>query len=462
MNTLIVLIIIGALIYMFFGKNKNKSSSPTSSSRQKINRQQTSSFKYESSRLIQIINESMDIINKTKNPSTALKRFDDIKRSVEDLFNILPSGQSLTVELNKSSINSIRDLYVVDKEKAQWLEDHNKEKAQDDILKSTALSQWVKVFNKALEDDHISEEELMELDDLEERLGLTKQDTNVYWQSYKLEKPSYPIAPHNDLNFLDQRVEKEWVLRVSFGKSRSNNFKQVLSSIQIHPKYKFYKGPNDEDIHELSFSPEEIIEFEQLWQRVKNWKSTIVKINDEIIDRKSLSKMLICYRDKLKEKNSNPLFCYGASPFTYNLFGCHRTMVRDGISATQMSWFHIGNFDNQGIFHVDKEAIATIINKSLYTYRICPALDIDTIIRGFNMIPDMIDPSKDSNWTIEPYYTGANRLSPVLRYKSLYQNSSNISAGQFSIDLDVTARIADYYSSISPQFQAILNIESKK
>lgn len=482
MKTLIVLLIIIGIIYYLAqqSKKKNKTSLPSwvkdkdSYERWKAGRntqimqegpttsKDSAAFDLEAPRLIQIIQESIQIITKTKNPKTAMGRYDTIKQMSKRLFEILPQGKKINYEINGRPIRDINDLYIIAEEKAKWLEEQKVGGAKEETLKAAALSQWVKVFNKAIEDGHISEEELMELEALEERLVLTNDDTIIYWQNANLPVPVKNVPTPEDIkNILDIPKPAEWKLIVSFGKSSSQNFNQILSSIEIYPKYKYYKGPNEEDVHELTFDADDVLNFEQLWIRIKNWKSTIVKINDEIVDRNSISKWLICYRDKLKEKMTNPLFCFGASPYTFNLFGCHRIMLRDGIGAGGMCWYHMGKFDRKGIFHVDREAIATKIKQDIQTYKICPALDIEKIKRGLMLIPDTIDVRKDNGWTIEDYYTGIKRIVPIVHYKNLNEDSLKVSAGQFNVNIGVVVRMADYYSSISPQFKYILDVESK-
>ncbi|MEO5356190.1 MAG: hypothetical protein H7844_02700 [Nitrospirae bacterium YQR-1] len=330
--------------------------------------------------------------------------------------------------------------------------------------KEKNLYHWVKVFEKALEDKHISDDEFLELNELEKRLGLTNEDTKPYWA-----KVYFPVAETKPLppaviskSIVDFIPEiPEWRLTVSFGKSSSNNFAQVLSSIQIHPGYQLKKGQNNEEIHELNFRAEEILQFEQLWSRVKTWKSTVVNINNEIIDRKDLSKWLICYRDKLKEKDTNPLFCFGASPYTYNLFGCHRTMIRDGAGTMSMCWYDMGKFINNNVFQIDKEAIAAMIIKEIYPYRICPALRRDKIVRGYNIIPTTIDISQQKEWaTYYDYGRRVKKLIPQVKY--IQRKISEVSSGNFSVSISAYMSIPDYEDSISPQFKQILYLESRK
>lgn len=466
MITLLLILGVVAFILWLILKSKEQPIAP------KVNKQMTptkpitstAKFDFESPRLFQIIQESIQIINQTKNPATAIRRFDDIKRTISRLLDILPSGKTIDIDVNSRKITTTNDLYIIDEEKAKWMEEHKTVGAKDETSRSNVLSQWVKVFNKAMEDERITWEEMIELQTLQEQLGLTEDDTKPCWS--KVEKAALPIRAdvpaENTKQLFDAPPSAPWVLTVSFSKSSSKIFAQVLSSVQIHPSFKQTKGPNSEDIYEVAFEPDDILNFDQLWNRIKEWKSTVIKIRGDIVDRNTVSKWLICYRDKLKTKDTNPLFCFGASPFTYNLFGCHRIMLRDGIGSFGMCWYHMGKFDNSAVFHVDREAIAVRVKQDSYLYRICPALDIERIKRGLMLIPEQINVKRDKGWAIEQHYTGIPRIVPIVRYQNLSQDSFKVSAGQFNVDIGVTARMVDYYDSVSPQFKFVLDSESKK
>lgn len=84
----------------------------------------TVKFDFESPRLFQIIQESIQIINQTKNPATAIRRFDDIKRTMGRLFDILPSGKTIDIEVNGRKVTAVKDLHIIDEEKEKWMEEH--------------------------------------------------------------------------------------------------------------------------------------------------------------------------------------------------------------------------------------------------------------------------------------------------------------------------------------------------
>lgn len=114
----LLLIVVGVIIYLLSQKKKPEHPLPPKNI--------SSAFDFESPRLIQIIQESMEIINKTKNPQTAMRRYDDIKRNTERLFEILPLGRSINYEINGRKISGHQDMYIINEEKEKWLAENIK------------------------------------------------------------------------------------------------------------------------------------------------------------------------------------------------------------------------------------------------------------------------------------------------------------------------------------------------
>ena len=81
---------------------------------------QKRAYEIEGPRLIQIIEESRDIINKTKNEAVAARRVEDIRRVSKRLFEILPPGKELTYIINGQRIGCVADLALLDDVLAQW------------------------------------------------------------------------------------------------------------------------------------------------------------------------------------------------------------------------------------------------------------------------------------------------------------------------------------------------------
>jgi len=168
---------------------------------------------------------------------------------------------------------------------------------------------------------------------------------------------------------------------------------------------------NDAPLYEASFGSLDITDFDVIYQKVKTWAGTQVYVNDEVIPLSDVSKWLICYRDKIKFLKSQPLFCWGASSFTANIFGCHRTKIRDAGWSWNNCWFSLGELDNSGTFHVDKNRIVALITDNLKPYYICPSLNPTFLMAGLKIIPDTINPRSDTNWE---YWTSNGEIIGIM------------------------------------------------
>ncbi len=192
-------------------------------------------------------------------------------------------------------------------------------------------------------------------------------------------------------------ANQPWRLSLEFTESSSKSFPQILKVAQSNPGFReqVTEGIRTYSIH---FGPDEILKFDDLYKKVKIWKSTVVYVNGQLITSEDVSKWLRCFRDCLKYQYSNPLFCYGASPYTFNLFGCHRTMIRDAFPESSDNWYEFGQMRADGVFLVDKQTIALKMLENLRPYRFCPALSLEALQTGFKWIPDEINPKRDPLW----------------------------------------------------------------
>lgn len=405
-----------------------------------------------------IINDSTRIIDNTKNKDTAISRFDVLRDNLERIFKSKPKGLEIELKIGGKVFKESDDIYKIMELKDEWLKEHDQTRIDySNKIYQEALKKWIEKYNEAISDNVISDSEFIELENLQENLGLAESDVQEYVKKYR----SNDLVKDNSNALIDSReldtfFSANWQMQVLFGKSSSSVYDLVISSVSVYPSYKRYSGPNGEEINDIRFGPEDILIFSELWPRIKNWKSTIVKINDQVIDHKILNKMLLCYKDKLRFKDSNPLFCYGASPFTFNLFGCHRTMLRDGVIASQKCWFNIGIFDQKGIFHVDKKAIIALLKKNVSIFYICPSLQLKNLKRGLDLIPDTIDPRNNKEWTVQLDYNGEKHLIPTIHYNEYKGGSFYEEVGDKRVQIEMTFAMADYYTSISPQFKKLL------
>lgn len=191
---------------------------------------------------------------------------------------------------------------------------------------------------------------------------------------------------------------KGWHVSISFGKSSSPNFSKALAMAKAAPQYIESTDEKGKPIYQAIYGPEEYLSFISLYELISNWKSTFVFINGEMVDRKIIRAINYCYGDKLR--SGNPNFCFGASEWTENPFGCHRAQIHRGKDA----WYTFGIMDTKGRFHIDKDNLKNELLERLKPYRFCPALNIEEVMHKLNELPDIIDPTQNDEWEYTTYF----------------------------------------------------------
>lgn len=118
----------------------------------------------------------------------------------------------------------------------------------------------------------------------------------------------------------------EWHISIFFGKSRSKKYLQAIELAKIAPKY-LETTVDGHFLHQSIYSENysEFLSFIELYELVNNWKSCYITINGNLIDRKSIEKIIYCYRDKCRSEN--PDFCYNRNKLAKILSECHRLKI---------------------------------------------------------------------------------------------------------------------------------------
>ncbi|MCF8011243.1 MAG: hypothetical protein K9L17_02835 [Clostridiales bacterium] len=243
-----------------------------------------------------------------------------------------------------------------------------------------------------------------------------------------------PLTESKDLTTRGQQpdITKGWHVSISFGKSTSKNFTKALAMAKSAPQYIESTDEKGNPIYQAIYGPKDYLSFISLYELISNWKSTFVFINGEMVDRKIVGALNYCYGDKLR--SGNPDFCFGASQFTENPFGCHRAQMHQSNDP----WYSYGIMDTKRCFHIDKERIKNELFERLKPYRFCPALDIEKAIQVVDQLPSVINPQKDDNWEYTTYHdskTGSSFEGVIPKeHSTVYTININLDMDNFATD----------------------------
>ena len=193
-----------------------------------------------------------------------------------------------------------------------------------------------------------------------------------------------------------------------------NNKLQAIYKTYQRPSVSNTKGtPSNESTSacHLRFYLDQLKEFELFHEALRMKPDYTITVNGQQLDEKSFTGWFQCYKRSLKA--NTPQYCYGASPFTFNLFGCHKLQMPDVAKDIEHCWFHYGALDQEsGLFLVATERIANQIHARLAYCGFCPALTQEKLAVGLALLPTYLNPECDARWRY--LYTADGKRTGVI------------------------------------------------
>lgn len=248
---------------------------------------------------------------------------------------------------------------------------------------------------------------------------LSRLEKKLQRQKSGLPAPARKKRPKRELTTIEQEqlldvpIDSNCFM-ITFSKSTSNNFDRALFLAKQADQYFEGKDNNNKIVYQAVYSPDNHLSFIALYELIRDWKSTFVFKDGKMIDRKILGQINYCYGDKLRSQDES--FCYGASMFTENPFGCHRLLIHSG----QTPWFEWKAHEDNRFVYIDKEAMGKQIDEKAAIFRLCPSFNYDSIIHTLNKLPYKID--KQSKQYRDLYET---KPDGVINIKVNYIDSAN-------------------------------------
>ena len=326
---------------------------------------------------LKIVKDCIDLVNTTKNPDVFFPRYEKLMEELEALAkmegHIKFSGQ-LPSEALQDFLS--RKQYTVNDFINRYCDS-----VSDKIYNLTTLKSKMNNAQKFYDSlvkyqEYMSVESLSLIEEKYEEL----QDLFDEKEEEIVPLPSTPVPIENN----DPISLNDWNIIVSFNKSTSANFDKALYWAKKSNDYQENEY-NGQIVYQAKYSahPQSFMDFMQLYDFVKDWKSSAFIINSEFIDKKIVGKIKWCYGDKCITAKSD--FCYGASYMTKNPFGCHRLQI----SSCNNPWWSFSSQQGDKI-KIDKNAIRQRIDEYSTAYRLCPAFNYSHIIDTLSRIPDYI------------------------------------------------------------------------
>lgn len=94
----------------------------------------------------------------------------------------------------------------------------------------------------------------------------------------------------------DHSNSQDWNLMVSFGPSTSVNYRRAITLAQMSSEYVESLDENNKPVHQAFYtgSHNDFLNYLQLYEVVKDWKSTHLFINGNLVDKKAMSTINYC------------------------------------------------------------------------------------------------------------------------------------------------------------------------
>lgn len=184
-------------------------------------------------------------------------------------------------------------------------------------------------------------------------------------------------------------------ITIEFPYSSSQSFDFAVKAAAGFPSFHQY-GQEKKAIYRVTLQPAELDSALDLLENMKGWRRRTVYVDGEKVTWDSVFSYEWCYRRK-KASFKPEFYCFGYdNEYEFNVWGC----IQSHLPFTENAeWFTWGQWmNNKGDWKFDKERIRHSLQKALYTYRFCPALQPELVEDVLAAISDVVNPSRDKNW----------------------------------------------------------------
>lgn len=201
----------------------------------------------------------------------------------------------------------------------------------------------------------------------------------------------------------------ENIFTISFGKSSSANYQNAIELSKKFDNFTELNGTNEK--HTIITNSAEVKNkfqiFENLYNLINNWKSTIIKLNGDTVDNFNFfykyNEIIKCSLEYEKSTNKD-IFCNISQQ--HEGWGCkHLKDIKRHLDNYYYGtyWYKYGSFENEKKWKINK----TLIKEKLYIeikdkkIDLCPYFYLNKIDKLVEELPDFIDLENQNLWMID-------------------------------------------------------------
>ncbi len=187
---------------------------------------------------------------------------------------------------------------------------------------------------------------------------------------------------------------------IEFGYSSSPSYDKAVNIVSNIDTYS--SSGNEKEIkHRIDLPVTEVELLITIYDLVGGWKSSSMLIDGKRATKRNLTYYgLGCYRKRQESVNPKQ-YCYGEEQWSANIWGCSKLNMP---VITWGGWLDYGRFDDEGIWHFDKDKIKEELLKGINENELCPVLNPTKIFETLDKLPNTINPKTDKNWEYKETY----------------------------------------------------------
>jgi len=184
-------------------------------------------------------------------------------------------------------------------------------------------------------------------------------------------------------------------ITIEFPYSSAQSFDFAVECARKFATFREY-GKDKKAIYRVTFDASQIESSLDLIEHLKGWRRRTVYVDGEKVTWDSVFSFTWCYERK-KASYKPELYCFGyENEYDFNIWGCIQARLPFTENA---NWFSWGRWLNEkGDWQFDKERIRHELEKALYPYRYCPALQAGLVEDVLQALPEVVNPFSDKNW----------------------------------------------------------------
>ncbi|WP_240740154.1 hypothetical protein [Flagellimonas allohymeniacidonis] len=184
-------------------------------------------------------------------------------------------------------------------------------------------------------------------------------------------------------------------ITVEFNFSTSQTFDFAVEEASKFASYRMI-GEGKKAVYRVNVPDTSIEELMPLLENLKGWRNRRVYHNGEKMKWDTIFGYQWCYEQRSASFRPN-LYCFGYdNDYSYNLWGCIQSRLE---FRENSDLFTYGKWLNtKGDWEFDKKRILHELQKNLFPFRFCPALNLGLTREVLEAFPEKVNPHQDKDW----------------------------------------------------------------